>query len=1115
MTNAPRDSSSANRIRRALDEVRANRNRFSEESYLQIVVALEDKLRRQTSENAVITPADDEVRLVSVMFIDVVDSTSIARALDAEDWHALIGRAHRFIGDVISRWDGEIGQYLGDGMLCFYGARRSQGNDATRAIASALDVQAQVASFAASIAQEYPSLKDFKLRVGISTGQVIVGMIGTGDKSEVLAVGTTTNLAARLQTLCPPGGVAVDAETYHRAREDFQFTPYQTDSVKGFDGTVAYYLVTGRQPRALNQITTAQVGAITVPFIDRANTLIQIRERMQHVARYRSFRALTILGAVGMGKTRLLQTVIHSPDADAFAVVPTRAQYEDRSRDYNLLREMLAHLCDLSPNEPAASAEAKITAYTRTQWDNPAAEATAAVVGYLGGYGFQNSPYAASLHRSTHDTGGRSQIQEWVHWWLRGIAGGKPVLLAVDNLQWADAESLALLQSLITIDSGLMILAASRPEFKDERPLYMRGVPYHSTITLAPFTLDDTRQLIQAVLQPVEQVPPTLYQTIHQRAEGTPLFIEEYLRMLFENGVFEQIDPDTWRVNRYRYRTVEDTLPGGLLGVLQARLDELPNPARRAVQIASIMGQTFWRGIVTAIGGIEAQAALDDLVQRNIIVQHADSRLANDVQYGFSNTLYQEVAYAMLTRSHRTLYHHQAAVWLANQLAAHPTLGGLLAEQHAKAEEPEKALDAYVSAAAFHITRGLLADVLSLVDAGLSAAGEVPRAFAVPRVIRLWLMKAQALHARRRYAEATAAADSALRLAAELPDDALRSERIQASVTLGNAHTSLGNHRQAMNALTEAYENLNNTVNAVQQAAVLRAFGMLFWTRGNLDEATMYLMRSVSATEPDGPPRERAAGRSMLGRIALDKGAFDQALDIFKSVHDINITEQNYLYQIMDLRMMGTIYRHLFAYEQALASLDEAEALCQRINYEDLLLQTNRGLCYIGQGRADDGLRLLNDVIDNVSLNVYDRYEVQLDYIQGVAQTGRFDACVSIATEFVETVEHFNPLLKARGMLWLGMSLYQLGDTAPAHHTLQQALHIEMRAGGQYLWLCHYALSVLLGDEPQGRLHRGQALDILNSIANSLSSRPALRAALKDPAHFARFFQWLAPTHHK
>jgi predicted ATPase len=627
----------------------------------------------------------------------------------------------------------------------------------------------------------------------------------------------------------------------------------------------------------------------------------------------------------------------------------------------------------------------------------------------------------------------------------------------------------------------------------------------HTYFPLPPLTTEDTQRLLDAILRHVDNVPSDLRALISERAEGNPLFVEEFLRMLFDNGVLERAPDDgRWTVNSFRYRTMESELPNGLLGVFQARLDDLPGPVRRVVQIAAVVGQTFWDGAVSALAAEDPTDKIKELVIRGIVVELPRSVFDQNREYTFRNTLYHEVAYSMLPRTHRTTYHRQAAAWMANQPEIKPEVLGLLAGHYMNAEQPLDALRTYTEAAEHQLARGQLTETIAMVESGLAAVREINvREDALPYVSRLWLVQARAAHSRRNYSEATAASTTALMLLDELPNETMCGERVLASVTLGNAHTSLGNYYQAQEALTQAEAYL--TDDPTQQGWVQRAFGLLFWSRGNLTKAEASAQQALVAAEVNGETREVAAALSMLGRVALDRGDFSSALDYMEQVLAMNRETGNILYQVVDMHLIAAAHRLLFAYDRAMAILGEAQQLADRINYDTALLRANQGLTLIGQGAREAGLSLLRAADTDNHLNTHDHYEVKLALLRGLAQCGHNEACLTLGQTFIDQkLQSYSRVLYGRGLLWYGVAQRNLGVRSAAE-TLRAALENEIRYGGRDVWLCYYALSLAL-PAAAAEHHRARAHETLNAIAASLYRRPELAAVTADPGHIARVF---------
>ena len=341
----------------ALQEIRDHKAVFSKEAYSQIVLALLEKKRRAQTMKPL--AATDEIRLVTVMFVDVKDSTEIARVLGSSDWKAVISEAHQLLAKLVAQWDGEIGQYLGDGLLCFFGAHHSKGDDAIRAVACALAVQNAMKEFGIDVYLRYAS--EFQVRIGISTGRVAVGMIGNQIKQEFLALGPATNLAARLQSIADPGGILIDEQTNNRVRHHFVTKGYRPKQLKGFDSPITYYEVEKRRSSPPMQLTTTQISGIELPFVGREKELKQIIDIWGTVTQQNQLHVITLSGDIGLGKSRLLQQAIGKLSGGIPLTQLTMiAHYEYRNVSHNLLRDLLRTQCKLQENMPRDIIEQRV-----------------------------------------------------------------------------------------------------------------------------------------------------------------------------------------------------------------------------------------------------------------------------------------------------------------------------------------------------------------------------------------------------------------------------------------------------------------------------------------------------------------------------------------------------------------------------------------------------------------------------------------------------------------------------------------------------------------------------------------------------------------------------------
>jgi tetratricopeptide (TPR) repeat protein len=711
------------------------------------------------------------------------------------------------------------------------------------------------------------------------------------------------------------------------------------------------------------------------------------------------------------------------------------------------------------------------------------------VIGYLAGYGFADHPASQPFRREGVER--ETMALAWIGKWFRGQAESAPLLIAVDNLQWADRDSLRMLEHIarqLSDCSGVLIVTA-RSEFR--RQAYMRGLERHTEITLGQLGEAATNTLIQAALGYVSNVPEQMASLIGERAQGNPLFVEEFLRMLFDNGVFGYTE-NGWNVNTFRYQTLTSTLPTGLLGVLQARLDDLDERTRRVVQIAAVIGHTFWGGCVSQLAQFDARPALQDLIARGLIAQNPESTLEGEQEYTFRHSLYREVAYEILTRPNREAYHQQAGHWLMERVADQPEYFGILADHLALGKQREQALAMFAAAADDRLQRGFLSEALKLTESGLAAAREIAREIALPAVSKLWLLQGQTLVALQRYNEALAASQTALMLLKELPPDDLIEERVTAGYTLGDAYRYLGQYDEAAEALTLA-ENLLPAGNVVQLAEIVRAFGALARYRGRLDDGQEYHGRALKLAEQLENKLQVAANVLALGLIALDRGELANALGYFKRAMATDRQNNNIYYVVMDLNYIGMVYFAACAYQKALHFFNEAEELQRSIHHRDPLLEANKGLCLIALGEHDAGMTQLVGVATNQYQNAHTRHLVNVLHLAGLVWTGRDAECVDSAAVLIADVCNRSPILHGRGLLWLGLAQQAQGNPA-ALDTLRQALDNELRYAGRDLWLCYYAVGRASGDSTDAAECYAKAASILREQADSLEIRPEMPA---------------------
>ncbi len=1080
------------RLRLALDELDKNRHLFTEAAHTLLTQLIMDALRavpRSPSET-------DEIRLVTVMFVDIQDSIRLAQHMDTEDWKALLNQVHKVLATLIAEWEGEIGQYLGDGLLCFFGAHHSRGDEASRAVASALAIQRAMSEIA-QVVRSTVGL-DFVLRIGISTGRVVVGVVGSGERQEVLAFGSATNLAARLQAICPPGGVLIDSHTEQRVHTEFVTESRPPAVVKGFDAPVQTYAVLGRRSVSNERGTIA--GGV-LPFVGRDAELTHLVRVSEKLLDTGLSEIVSVHGEAGVGKTALLRRAVEDLDPRDFDVVFLTLDFERRATPHNFLRALLAHFCNLSDDSPQDVAEARIAAFFGRVWPHPQAESLWAVVGYLAGYGFTRHAAVQSLKAS-----GAQERLVFVRLarWFSTLLASKPLVLIVDNAQWLDDSSLNLVRHLSRscANRPWLLVLAMRPRARER---VLRLLEVGIDLPLGQLDAAATIQLIESVLANVDGLPTNFAAQIMERTGGSPLFVEEFLRMLFGSGVFDPGDDGRWLFNAHHYDLAVSSLPGGLQGVLQARLDDLPPSSRRIVQIAAVVGHRFWGDLITELAGGDAQPALEDLVARGIIVHSAESRLEQLSEYAFRHILHREAAYAMLTRPKREHYHREIARWLRERTPGRLEFFPLLAMHFARGRQPREALAVYIIAVEDFLRRGFMDDVLKLTAAAKEVVDELATDDATVYSGRLLLARGQALNVLQRYDESIDASREAIDILKTLPEDSFAEDYSAAARTLGSSYRSLGMYNLALDALYRAYELLPDS-HTPHAGMVLQSLGSLFLYRGDLTEAIAYLRRALAIAAEMDDDRLAGAALTQTGLAHLEWGRLSTALEAFEQALAINQRYDNLYYQAFDLRNIGMVYWAAFAYEQALEVFDKALELHNTIQHDDALLRAYRGLCMVALGREPEGMALLRRVSAMPVQDIYAQQLIQLARLQGMLLCGQYAEVTEMAIPFIESSAMMNPILQARAILMLGIAQFNSGDE-DARKTLEGGLVLEEEFGGRELWRFYYALRRLEMGEPEQQTILHTAATFLDAMISGLETDPRLRAFVTSRRYRERAYR--------
>jgi class 3 adenylate cyclase len=538
-----------------------------------------------------------ERRPVTVLFVDVVGSTSLAEVMDPEDWAATMEGAMSVMSGAVERFGGWVASHTGDGLMALFGLPTAHEDDPARAVSAAIEMVAAVDAMGVELAA---SGMDFRIRVGINTGEVVARETSVAG-GEPRLYGDTLNVAARMQTEAPPGGIMITAETYSLVSGTIESRPVGPVAVKGKAAPVEAYEVVGRTGTLRS---VRGVAGLASPMVGRDTELARLVEALGPV-RSGIGRGARVVGEPGIGKSRLLAELRAVAQGEGFGWVEARTVSYGRDLPLHLAIDLVRALCDLpDPLEsiPADDATRLLSARLE-ELDSPGiAEVT---------------PYLHHLLSLPLDDAGRERLahvepqtlrpryMETIGALVAAAAQATPLILVCDDVHWTDDASVEVLQPLLSSLSSQPVLwvLASRDErdVPGRRLLNAADEAYGERLVdlrLRPLDPADGERLVANLLT-IESLPDETRATILRRAEGNPLFVEEIIRMLIDRDAIEYRD-GRWVATD---RVADIEIPRTLHGLLLARIDRLPDEARRVLRVAAVIGRTFSVSVLEHVSG--------------------------------------------------------------------------------------------------------------------------------------------------------------------------------------------------------------------------------------------------------------------------------------------------------------------------------------------------------------------------------------------------------------------------------------------------------------------------------------------------------------------------------
>ena len=921
---------------------------------------------------------DGERRHLTVLFCDLVGSTAIAARLDPEEWREALAGFHRVAAEAITRFEGHVAKYLGDGVMAYFGWPAAHDNDAERAALAGLSIVDAVAKL-----NEHPGHAKLATRVGIDSGTVVIGR-GAGNEAEVF--GDPPNIAARVQEAAAPGTVAISDATHRLVAGLFVVEDLGAQHLKGIEQPLQLFrIIRPSGVRGRFQAATA-AGGLT-PFVGREDELRSLMSRWERVLDGDGQVAL-ITGEAGIGKSRLVQRFHEQIAGTPHLWIEAGAEALYQSTPFYPVNEMLRQALFAGGSGSSDAIAQLAGALSHAGLDPAAAVPLLAPLFNLElPSEYPPSPLPPEQQR-------RRLLTTLVEWVL-GSTHMQPLVIVIEDLHWADPSTLELIQLLGEqgATAKLLLLYTARPEFRGAGTVRS----HHRQLMLDRLSRLQAHEMIENIAAHKELSAETI-ETVLRRATGVPLFLEELTRNLLERGEHH----------------ARDQIPSTLYDSLIARLDRL-GTARELTQIGAVIGREFSYELLRLVADIserELEAALNSLVGAELLYVRG---IPPRAIYSFKHALVQDAAYSMLLKSRRRELHQRIAHTLEERFPdTAKSSSVVLAHHYTAANQITQALPYLRKAAREAIARAANTEAIAHLRQGLSLVDTLPHTVELlTEELKLQLLLTQPLIAIKGYTDA--GVEDASRRALALARQASHTGRLFAALgALFSVHFNRGEYRAAS---VLGREMLLLAETASDKRLLVWAhylIGINSHGEGDPQSARWHLEQSGALYEPERSKSygfvqdPGATGLGLLGHVLHSLGYPDQALECAKKALAM---ARGLSYPYTLAWVLGSVNGLLLRrgdYGEAKVLSEESFVFCTQNEFLSLLSEAtiHHGLALLHSGRSEEGITEMRQGLSSEYRRTASAVQFLERYLfaEALAKIGRSRESLAIISDLLLTL---------------------------------------------------------------------------------------------------------------
>jgi class 3 adenylate cyclase/tetratricopeptide (TPR) repeat protein len=931
-----------------------------------------------------------ERKTISVLFTDLVNYTTLTEKLDMEVLRDIMDQHFKSLMESVKKYKGTVDQLLGDGMVAFFGAPLAHEDHAQRACYAALDMQSTAKEFATKLLSEYGV--DFSIRIGINSGPVVIGPVGDDQHTEYIATGNTVNLASRMEEASRPGGILVTEAVYSLTRDFFDYEPIGEIGIKGKDAPVAAYRLL-RSGKTQSRFGAALTRGLT-PFVGREREIQQLRQAFDESKEGKN-QTIGIKGEPGIGKTRLIKEFQARIKPDEPLFLEGHCLHYGSLIPYRPIIDILKTLFGIREDDPEPAAKGRMQK----------------IIEQLDGSLLSCLPFFYEIfsYKVDDDLFFRMENQYRRNRLFEGItqliikeSARKPVVIALEDLHWIDKASEDFLSYLEKRLSGQRILVLLLYRLEYQSP-WLDRIDFNE-IQLNQLSASTSDALLQTLL-PEGRPAAELKDLISNRTAGNPLFVEEFVRTLLENGSIRKTG-DRYILDS---SSATITLPDTIQGIIAARVDRLPEKLRNILQVASVAGRNFNRAVLQDVLKIPDQfkGELEALQRLEFILRQEG---AQEMEFVFKHALIHEVVYHSLLQKRRQELHRR--------------IGNSIEKLYAESLED-------------------LAEVLAY---HFQHSGDTEKAIKYLRKSGQRALDRFAVEQSHQYYQ------QAFRTLSDKADKTTEDRPILLDIVLAwsEVYYYRGYFRELLELLNEHISLAEDLGDKPRQAMLLGWLGNMLFISARNKEAHQYLQKAFNLAEESGDQKALAHVCAWLVWTCVTAGLIDQGIDYGeKALKAAGQIREAYPY-IKTLGGLGVLLNLNGKINKAVECSEELKEFGRTHgNIRGLALGYYvSGMCCVSTG---DTMKALNEYNEGLELNVDPIYYGMLrsGLASALCQIGRFKEAEPVFAEMIELCHKFGgEIVGEPCSAFLGMVLISQGQMQKGFHMLDK---FEVVSGQEYL----------------------------------------------------------------